>query len=223
MLFNVCMQRKLKRRSHLACNEIPRPRGFSWRRKWQPTPVFLPGESQGWRSLVGCHLWGRTESDTTEATQQQQQGLLRWSRELRLWAPKARGIDLILGGSDGKESALVRNLPTMQGTRVRFLGREDPLRQGMATHSSILVWRIPWTEEPGGLQSTGSQRVGRDWGTNLFTFSFGELRSHMMHSWIKKERKKYRIVERLLSSSMQKKGKDEEPPEFSHTDGGHLK
>ena len=39
-----------------------------WRRKWQPTPVFLPGESQGWRSLVGCSLWGRTESDTTEVT-----------------------------------------------------------------------------------------------------------------------------------------------------------
>ena len=44
-----------------------------WRRKWQATPVFLPGESQGWRSLVSCCLWGRTESDTTEATQQQQQ------------------------------------------------------------------------------------------------------------------------------------------------------
>ena len=44
-----------------------------WRRKWQPTPVFLPGESQGWQSLVSCHLWGRTESDTTEVTQQQQQ------------------------------------------------------------------------------------------------------------------------------------------------------
>ena len=43
-----------------------------WRRKWQRTPVFLPGESQGWGSLVGCHLWGHTESDTTEATQQQQ-------------------------------------------------------------------------------------------------------------------------------------------------------
>ena len=39
-----------------------------WRRKWQPTPVFLPGESQGWQSLVGCHLWGSTESDTTEVT-----------------------------------------------------------------------------------------------------------------------------------------------------------
>ena len=39
-----------------------------WRRKWQPTPVFLPGECQGWESLVGCHLWGHTESDTTEVT-----------------------------------------------------------------------------------------------------------------------------------------------------------
>ena len=46
-----------------------------WRRKWQPTPVFLPGESQGWGSLVGCCLWGRTELDTTEVTQQQQRGL----------------------------------------------------------------------------------------------------------------------------------------------------
>ena len=44
-----------------------------WRRKWQSTPVFLPGESQGQGSLVGCRLWGHTESDTTEATQQQQQ------------------------------------------------------------------------------------------------------------------------------------------------------
>ena len=44
-----------------------------WRRKWQPTPVFLPGESQGWGSLVGCRLWGCTESDTTEVTWQQQQ------------------------------------------------------------------------------------------------------------------------------------------------------
>ena len=43
-----------------------------WRRKWQPTPVFLPGESPGWGSLVGCRLWNRTESDTTEATWQQQ-------------------------------------------------------------------------------------------------------------------------------------------------------
>ena len=55
-----------------------------WRRKWQPTPVFLPGESQGWRSLVGCHLWGRTESDTTDATQQQHMLSKNMLRHLRL-------------------------------------------------------------------------------------------------------------------------------------------
>ena len=46
--------------------------------------------------------------------------------------------------------------------QVRSLGQEDPLEEGMATHSSILAWRIPWTEEPGGLQSVGSQRVGHN-------------------------------------------------------------
>ena len=53
-------------------------------------------------------------------------------------------------------------LPPMQETRVQSLGQEDPLEKEMVTHSSILAWRIPWTEEPGGLQSTGSQRVGHD-------------------------------------------------------------
>ena len=56
----------------------------------------------------------------------------------------------------------LKRLPTMQETWVRSLGQEDPLEKEMATHSSILAWRIPWTEEPGGLESTGSQRVGDD-------------------------------------------------------------
>ena len=56
----------------------------------------------------------------------------------------------------------VKDLPAMWETWVRSLGWEDPLEEGMATHSSILAWRIPWTEEPGGLQSMGSQRVGHD-------------------------------------------------------------
>ena len=56
----------------------------------------------------------------------------------------------------------VKNLPAMQETGVRFLGWEDPLEEGMATHSSVLAWRIPWTEEPGGLQSMGLQRVRHD-------------------------------------------------------------
>ena len=56
----------------------------------------------------------------------------------------------------------VKNLPAMQETRVLSLGREDPLEKEMAAHSSILVWKISWTEEPGGLQSMGSQRVGHN-------------------------------------------------------------
>ena len=56
----------------------------------------------------------------------------------------------------------VKNLPAMQETRVQSLGWEDPLKKGMATQSSILAWRIPWTDEPGRLQSMGSQRVGHD-------------------------------------------------------------
>ena len=59
----------------------------------------------------------------------------------------------------------VKNLPTMWETQVQSLGKEDPLEKGMATHSSILAWRIPWTEEPGGLQSMGSQRAGHDFVT----------------------------------------------------------
>ena len=66
-------------------------------------------------------------------------------------------------------SQMVKNLPAMQETQVQFLGQEDPLEKGMATQSSILPWRIPWTEEPGGLQSTGSQRVRHDWATNTTT------------------------------------------------------
>ena len=56
----------------------------------------------------------------------------------------------------------VKRLPTMWETCVRSLGQEDPLEKEMATHSSTLAWKIPWMEEPGGLQSMGSQRVGHD-------------------------------------------------------------
>ena len=59
-------------------------------------------------------------------------------------------------------SQVVKNLPAMRETWVRSLCWEDPLEKGMASHSSILAWRIPWTEEPGGLQSMGSQKVGHD-------------------------------------------------------------
>ena len=61
----------------------------------------------------------------------------------------------------------VKNLSVMQKTHIWSLGWEDPLEKEMATHSSILAWRIPWTEEPGRLQSMGSQRVGHNWVTPL--------------------------------------------------------
>ena len=57
--------------------QMARFRSFYWRRKWQPTPVFLPGESHGWGSLVGCHLWGRTESDTAAAAAHTSKVLLK--------------------------------------------------------------------------------------------------------------------------------------------------
>ena len=66
-------------------------------------------------------------------------------------------------GRLGKNKAQrVKNLHAMQETQVRSLGQEDPLEEEMAPHSSILAWRIPWTEEPGRLQSRRSQRVGHD-------------------------------------------------------------
>ena len=55
----------------------------------------------------------------------------------------------------------------MQETQVRSLGQEDPLEKGIATHSSVFAWRIPWTEEPGGLRLVGSQRIGHDGATNI--------------------------------------------------------
>ena len=83
-------------------------RGLRGRRKWQPTPVLLPGKSHGCRSLVGCSPWGCEESETTE--------------------------------------------------RLHF----HTLEKEMATHSSVLAWRIPGTGEPGGLTSMGLHRVGHD-------------------------------------------------------------
>ena len=105
-----------------------------WRRKWQPTPVSLPGESQGWRGLVGCHLWGYTELDTTEVTQQQQQQKQRM-QEQRF--PK------------GKSGFCYQN--KWEGILGRLLFSSSV----MSNSSSTLACKIPWMEEPGRLQSMG--------------------------------------------------------------------
>ena len=85
------------------------------------------------------------------------QTFINWWMENKLWYIQVMGFP---GGS------AVKNLPAMQELQeswVWSLGREDPLEEGMATHSSILPWRIPWTEELGRLQSRGSQRLRHDW------------------------------------------------------------
>ena len=140
-----------------------------WRRKWQPTPVFLPGESQGRGSLVGCRPWGHTESDTTAATQQQ-----RIYVYIYIWVAikhmKRRPTPLDIRGMQIK--ATVRRRRTESGLPGDTVVKSLPARAGDAgsisvsrmapggghgTHSSILAWKIPRTEEPGGPQSMGSQ------------------------------------------------------------------
>ena len=77
---------------------------------------------------------------------------------------------------------MVKNMPEMQETQVQSLDQEDPLKKGMATHSNILAWKIPWTEKPGGLQSMGWQRVRLDWANNTFTFQHRNL-DYFPHKW----------------------------------------
>ena len=92
---------------------------------------------------MGCHLWGRTESDTTE----------RFHFHFHFSLSLSQGFP---GGSEVKVSAC------NAGDWVRSLGQEDPLEKEMAAHSSILAWRILRTEEPGGLPSIGSHRNGHN-------------------------------------------------------------
>ena len=101
---------------------------------------------------------------------------------------------------------IVKNLPAMRDTGIQSLGWKDPLGKGMATHSSILAWRIPWTEEPGGLPSMGSQRVGHDWATNTHIhipnrlLAPGKQGSHHCHVCISCIQNKPRIRGMSLST-----------------------
>ena len=74
----------------------------------------------------------------------------------------------------------LKRLPAMRETQVQSLGQEDPLEKEMATHSSILAWRIPWTGEPARLQSTGLQRVGHDWATSLHSLVENDMEVSFM-------------------------------------------
>ena len=90
------------------------------------------------------------------------------SLDISIWTPYLEGRYEVTWAS--LVAQMVKNMPAMQEAWFRSLRWEDPLEKGMATHSSISAWRIPRTEETGGLQSTGSQRVRHNWVTNTFTF-----------------------------------------------------
>ena len=131
------------------------------RRQWHPTLVPLPGKSHGWRSLVGCIPWGRTELDTTERLHSHfslscigegngnplQYSCLENSRDGGAWWAAVHGV--------AKSQTWLSDFT--------FTFHFHALEKEMATHSSVLAWRIPRTGEPGGLPSVGSHRVGHDW------------------------------------------------------------
>ena len=82
---------------------------------------------------------------------------------------------------------MVTRLPAMQETRVWYLGQKNLLEKEMATHSSTLAWKIPWTEEPGGLQSMGSQRVRHTWATSLSLSLHFHIHKHVHNCMLVKE------------------------------------
>ena len=120
-----------------------------------------PGDRRGEGSLACCSPRGCKESDTTER--------LNWT--------------ISFGGFPC--GSVVKNPPAMQEMQVRSLRRKNPLEEEMAILSSILAWRIPWREEPGGLHSIESQRVGQDWATNIFSFMYYIM---LYNTYIKRER-----------------------------------
>ena len=137
-----------------------------WRRQWHPTPVLLPGNSHGWRSLVGCSSWGREESDTTERLHFHfslscigegngnplQCSCLENPRDGGAWWATVYGV-----------AQSRTRLKRLSSSSSSSSSSSDILTEkAMAPHSSTLAWKIPWTEEPGGLQSMGLLRVGHD-------------------------------------------------------------
>ena len=165
---------------------------FKWgkgrKRQWHPTPVLLPGKSHGRRSLEDCSPWGHWGSDRLSdfnftfhfplscigegngnplqcsclenprnrgAWWAAVYGVAQSWTELK-WLSSSSRSSSRGSSSDGKASAY------NEGNPVQSLDWKDPLEKEMATHSNILVWKIPWTEEPGRLQSMGLQRVGHD-------------------------------------------------------------
>ena len=118
------------------------------------------GNGVGQRGLAWCSSWGHKESDMTEQLNSSKGVPCQKERQ----RPNIVIFDKKLSQNPGVSlvAQMVLHLPAVRETWARSLGREDPLEKEMATHSSTLAWKIPWTEEPGRLQPMGSQRVGHN-------------------------------------------------------------
>ena len=132
-----------------------------WRRKWHPTPVFLPGESQGWGAL-----WATASGVTQSQTR------LKW---LSSSSSSSSSCNMFDTYAFFFFLSHPWNKPPERGVWRSPFCQCVAQEKAMAPHSSTLAWKIPWAEEPGRLQPMGSQRVGHDWAAwlSLFTFMHG--------------------------------------------------
>ena len=122
------------------------------------------------RTCPGIHktcLKGHSATDTLHPEHAQQWISSEDINDGRYFLKRSSGALSLQFPQTSLVAQTVKRLSTMQETRVQSLGWEDPLEKEMATHSSTVAWKIPWTEEPGKLQPMGSQRVGHDWATSL--------------------------------------------------------
>ena len=128
-------------------------------------------------------VWSLDLEDALEKELATHSSILAWKIP---WTEEMGGLQLMVSQRVEHDWAsntfpvaqMVKNLPAMRETLVISLGQEDYLQKEMATHSSILAWRIPWTEEPGGLQSIESQTVGHDWATKIHTHTHTQTHTH---------------------------------------------
>ena len=120
-----------------------------------------PGQLQG----IRFQLPGKANSEQMKQKHQDEEGTFIWVSQCPILMYTIYTYVYIPGDSDGKASAC--NAGDLGST----LGQEDPLKKEMAIHFSTLAWKIPWTEEPGGQQSKGSQRVRHDWATSLYIYT----------------------------------------------------
>ena len=131
--------------------------------------VVCGGETEPWNSGPRC--WGSQPISSTASCPSEPQVVNCLKTENR---------PFLVYGKPSLVAQVVKHLSKVQKTRVLTLGWEDPMEKEMATHSSTLAWKIPWTEEPGGLQSMGSQTAGHDWVTSLSLSVYGS--TDMQHT-----------------------------------------